>query len=105
MKGAQGAFKASKLTLNDGLFIGYPENAYLKDYANGIVDASGQTIKDEWVVISSKDAQSIIDGIKDIRDSKGLNDLKDSTYNLAGQKVGKDYKGIVIQGGKKYLRK
>jgi glutamyl-tRNA reductase len=37
---------------------------------------SGQTIKDEWVVISSKDAQSIIDGIKDIRDSKGLNDLK-----------------------------
>ena len=26
-------------------------------------------------------------------------------YNLAGQKVGKDYKGIVIVNGKKYLRK
>ena len=27
------------------------------------------------------------------------------TYNLAGQRVGKDYKGIVITRGKKYLRK
>lgn len=26
-------------------------------------------------------------------------------YNLAGQRVGKDYKGIVIIGGKKVLRK
>lgn len=28
-----------------------------------------------------------------------------TTYNLAGQKVGKDYKGIVIINGKKYLNK
>lgn len=27
------------------------------------------------------------------------------TYNLAGQKVGKDYKGVVIRNGKKYLNK
>ena len=27
------------------------------------------------------------------------------TYNLAGQRVGKDYKGIVIIRGKKYIRK
>ena len=27
------------------------------------------------------------------------------TYNLAGQRVGKDYKGIIIIRGKKYLRK
>ena len=26
-------------------------------------------------------------------------------YNLAGQKVGKDYKGIVIQNGRKYMQK
>ena len=26
-------------------------------------------------------------------------------YNLAGQKVGNDYKGIVVKGGKKYLAK
>lgn len=29
----------------------------------------------------------------------------EATYNLAGQRVGKDYKGIVIIRGKKYLRK
>ncbi len=29
----------------------------------------------------------------------------EGTYNLAGQKVGKDYKGIVVTAGKKYLRK
>lgn len=27
------------------------------------------------------------------------------SYNLAGQKVGKDYKGIVIRGGRKYIQK
>lgn len=26
-------------------------------------------------------------------------------YNLAGQKVGKDYKGVVIQNGKKFILK
>ena len=26
-------------------------------------------------------------------------------YNLAGQKVGKDYKGIVIQNGRKFIQK
>jgi hypothetical protein len=26
-------------------------------------------------------------------------------YNLSGQRVGKDYKGIVIKNGKKYVQK
>lgn len=26
-------------------------------------------------------------------------------YNLAGQRVGKDYKGVVIQNGKKFIKK
>lgn len=29
----------------------------------------------------------------------------DATYNLAGQRVGKDYKGVIIRGGKKYVVK
>lgn len=29
----------------------------------------------------------------------------DATYNLAGQCVGKDYKGVIIRGGKKYVVK
>ena len=111
MKGTQGALKASKLILADGLFIGYPENAYLKDYANGIVDASGQTIKDEWVVVSSKDAQTIYDGIESLTPDpsprRGENWFKhgSTTVNLAGQKVGTGYKGIVVRDGRKILVK
>jgi hypothetical protein len=29
----------------------------------------------------------------------------DDYYNLSGQRVGKDYKGIVIKNGKKYVQK
>lgn len=29
----------------------------------------------------------------------------DATYNFAGQRVGKDYKGVIIRGGKKYVVK
>ena len=104
MKGAQGALKASKLILADGLFIGYPENAYLKDYANGIVDASGQTIKGEWVVVSSKDAQTIYDGIESLTPDPSPR-RGENWFNLAGQKVGKDYKGIVVRDGRKVLVK
>ena len=28
-----------------------------------------------------------------------------AVYNLAGQKVGKDFKGLVIKDGKKYIQK
>ena len=41
------------------------------------------------------------DGIKAVS-TKVENGVR---YNLAGQKVGADYKGIVIVNGKKYMRK
>ena len=31
--------------------------------------------------------------------------MNDAIYNLAGQKVGRDYKGIVIQNGRKFIQK
>ena len=31
--------------------------------------------------------------------------MHNDAYNLAGQRVSKDYKGIVIVNGKKYLNK
>lgn len=37
--------------------------------------------------------------------SYGTLDLDAPMYNLSGQKVGKEYKGIVIQNGKKYSKK
>ena len=48
------------------------------------------------------------------RDAAGINGvtveekttgIKRGTFNLAGQRVGKDYKGIVIENGKKIIRK
>ena len=85
------------LNLNDGITIAEPFGAtFAEDY--GVIK-DNRIVAGEWVVFAGQD---YIDGIKDLKDSK---DLNDSTYNLAGQKVGKDYKGIVIQGGKKLLKK
>ena len=45
-------------------------------------------------------------------DPTGINEVNYGTvnenapiYNLAGQRVGKDYKGVVIQNGKKFIKK
>lgn len=42
-------------------------------------------------------------GIKDVITDKA--NTKSETYNLAGQKVGKNFKGIVIRNGQKFLNK
>ena len=51
--------------------------------------------------VFSDEEQGETDGIKAVS-TKVENGVR---YNLAGQKVGADYKGIVIVNGKKYLRK
>jgi hypothetical protein len=86
------------LTLNDGLTIGLPEGATFVENT-GVVDAEGTQVANEWVVIASQD---YIDGVQTLSSYplKG-----EGTYNLAGQKVGNGYKGIVITGNKKYLKK
>ena len=45
-------------------------------------------------------------------DPAGINEVSNGTlkekapiYNLTGQRVGKDYKGVVIQNGKKFMKK
>ena len=45
--------------------------------------------------------ESIV-GIKEVKGNKQQND---AIYNIAGQRVAKDYKGLVIKNGKKYLVK
>jgi Leucine-rich repeat (LRR) protein len=97
MKGVECGFKGSSLTLEDDLIIGLPTGAYFGEPY--IVNLDGARIMDEWIIIASED---YITGINDLKDSK---DLNDSTYNLAGQRVGSGYKGIVIQGGRKLLKK
>ena len=45
-------------------------------------------------------------------ESAGVNEVKAATkadngaiYNLAGQQVSKDYKGVVVKNGKKFIQK
>ena len=44
-------------------------------------------------------------GASGISDVKVVRVADGAIYNLAGQKVGKDYKGIVIMNGKKFMQK
>ena len=45
------------------------------------------------------------DAIKNVTTVVERNDANAPIFNLAGQRVGNDYKGVVIQNGKKYLNK
>jgi hypothetical protein len=45
------------------------------------------------------DQATAVKGIKNIAENNGV------AYNLAGQKVGKDYKGVVIMNGRKMIQK
>ena len=54
---------------------------------------------DNFTLEGKLSAASSVEAIKTIVKTDGV------MYNLAGQKVGKDYKGIVIMNGKKYMQK
>ena len=51
-------------------------------------------------LVFTKDKTS---GINEIKTANAVKNA--TTYNIAGQKVGQDYKGLVIKAGKKYLKK
>ncbi len=55
------------------------------------------------IVIGETPSQEETDGIKSVQGSRFT--VNGEAYNLAGQKVGADYKGIVIVNGKKVIRK
>ena len=56
------------------------------------------------IVIDDTPSQEETDGIRSIENSE-LRMENSNYYNLSGQKVGADYKGIVIVNGKKVIRK
>ena len=82
---------------------------YLKNETEGktlenLIDAEGT--KNFWVKIDKSapyqygtDPSGIINVKEDAAKSN------DAIYNLAGQRVSKDYKGIVVKNGKKYITK
>jgi hypothetical protein len=65
------------------------------------------------IVFSDKGTAVKVDGTVDvavnITDGTGINSLNadnsnEPAFNLAGQKVGKNYKGIVVKNGKKVMK-
>ena len=95
------------LNLDEGFQIVEPAGAsFVEDI--GILDSNNALAANQWVVIANQD---YIDGIESLTPDPsprgGENSFKhgSTTVNLAGQKVGTDYKGIIVTAGKKYLRK
>ena len=98
MKGKTGALYISTLTLEDGLEIVSPSGAYF--FTPNIVDSRlSKPITNKWVKISKPAT------VPTAIESVGTASDNGPAYNLNGQRVGADFKGIVIEGGKKHLRK
>ncbi len=107
-KAGQLPIASINLTLNDGLIVGLPEGVSFKYIQFGeeieqslytVVDTDGNIVTNDWVVIASQD---YITGVSPLLTSP---EEEGQGYNMAGQKVGESYKGIVIRNGKKTLRK
>ena len=87
--------------LSDGLFY--------KSSGGTLAAGKAYLVAAAWDGSSANSFSMIVDdsdtdGIKSIENRELRNENSDY-YNLAGQKVGKDYKGIVIVNGKKMLNK
>lgn len=48
--------------------------------------------------------KEVVTGIKDVK-TPAVKKVSNAIYNMAGQRVGADYKGVVIKNGKKYINK
>ena len=92
--------------LGEGIAFRYHTDAYIGSN-NNIYYADGTKVTNDWVVIGPDNATTgeLIDGVGIVNadDNDNLNASK-GIYNLAGQKVGESYKGIVIKNGKKIIK-
>ena len=102
----------SKRKFDSNIGIRYPAGAYIGNSYHVFYAGTTTDVQRDWVVIgpdlqSTRDLiqelkQDLIDGIASPESSP---EGKDLIYNLAGQRVGNGYKGIVIKDGRKTLRK
>jgi hypothetical protein len=92
-KGLKGAICDFNSITLEGCSITQPEGGYISDGA--IMDSNGYEA--EEVTITSD--ENAIEGIAADSNKNAVR------YNLSGQRVGRDYRGIVIENGKKTLVK
>lgn len=104
--------KLTKFTLDDNGFAVIPEglgggtNRPMYGYLTINIPAAGS-----YYLLSPKSQMGLY-GFEFTAGSTGIGNIEvvapqfnGAIYNLAGQKVGEDYKGIVIKNGKKYINK
>ncbi len=84
--------------LRGGQFMKAGEGAYLSPFRFYLKPKSASSVKESLEIVVNGDAT----GISSVA---GGEYTGESIYNIAGQNVGKDYKGIVIRNNKKILQR
>jgi hypothetical protein len=97
------ALDQTELYLGDGDLLYYPVNN-TSNTMKGMRAFYRVPIGGAKVAIYGEDYEDT-DGIRSIENGEGRIDNYDYYYNLGGQRVDKNYKGIVIKNGKKYIIK
>ena len=99
------ALDQTELYLGDGDLLYYPVNN-TSNTMRGMRAFYRVPIGGAKVAIYGEDyEEEETDGILSIENGEGRIDNYDYYYNLGGQRVDKNYKGIVIKNGKKYITK
>ena len=80
-------------------------NGYFMQYGEGTHTTFGVYDSAQVNAVLPMLYAKVSDAIKNVTTVVERNDANAPIFNLAGQRVGKDYKGVVIQNGKKYLNK
>ena len=89
---------------NDGTFK-ISMNGYFMQFGEGTFTSFGVYDSKQDNAVLPMLYTKVSDAIKNVTTVVERNDANAPIFNLAGQRVGKDYKGVVIQNGKKYLNK
>jgi len=97
------ALDQTELYLGDGDLLYYPVNN-TSNTMKGMRAFYRVPIGGAKVAIYGEDYEDT-DGIRSIENGEGRIENYDYYYNLSGQRVDKNYKGIVIKNGKKYIIK
>ena len=80
-------------------------NGYFMQFGEGTFTSFGAYDSAQDNAVLPMLYTKVSDAIKNVTTVVERNDANAPIFNLAGQRVGKDYKGVVIQNGKKYLNK
>lgn len=95
-------------TVPDGAYFFSGNKFYVADQADNVA-LKGFRAYITAPASEAKQLNVVIDGgttgISTIQTANGSEHIAPNIYNLAGQKVGAAYKGIVIRNGKKYINK